>query len=114
LRAVDLLNNIAQMNTDTDSMQRSGSRPALRSTMPFWTSMAQRTVRAMRRQCFFLQVTYDTPRKKVEGLIAGIRRFMIESFLINKTNFQVHLWGLIVSKSKAQIEISKHAHQKLA
>jgi MscS family membrane protein len=49
------------------------------------------SLRAMRRQRFFLQVTYDTPREKVEGLVAGIRRLILDHSLTNKTNFQVHI-----------------------
>jgi MscS family membrane protein len=47
------------------------------------------SLRAMRRQRFFVQVTYDTPREKVEELVAGIRRLILEHPLTNKSNFQV-------------------------
>ena len=45
----------------------------------------------MRRQRFFLQVTYDTTRAKLEELVAGIRRPASSSIaLTNKGNlFQV-------------------------
>jgi MscS family membrane protein len=43
----------------------------------------------MRRQRFFVQVTYDTPREKLEALVAGIRRLILDHSLTNKTNFQV-------------------------
>ena len=49
------------------------------------------TLRAMRRQRFFLQVTYDTPRDKVEKLVAGVRQLIVDHLLINQTNFQVCL-----------------------
>ena len=41
--AVALLDHIAEVNADRNTMRRSSGRPALRSTMPFCTSMAQRT-----------------------------------------------------------------------
>ncbi len=47
------------------------------------------SLRAMRRQRFFVQVTYDTSRQKVETLVAGIRRLILDHSLTNKTNFQV-------------------------
>ena len=53
------------------------------------TSVENLSLRAMRRQRFFLQVTYDTSRDKLEELIAGIRRILLDRDLVNKTNFQV-------------------------
>ena len=47
------------------------------------------SLRAMRRQRFFLQVTYDTPREMVEKLVAGVRRLILDHPLTNKSNFQV-------------------------
>jgi MscS family membrane protein len=47
------------------------------------------SLRAMRRQRFLMQVTYDTPREKVEALVDGIRCLILEHPLTNKTNFQV-------------------------
>jgi MscS family membrane protein len=47
------------------------------------------SLRAMRRQRFFVQVTYDTPRDKVEALVAGIRQLISDHPQTNKTNFQV-------------------------
>jgi len=47
------------------------------------------SLRAMRRQRFYLQVTYDTTREKVEKLAAGVRRLILDHPLTNKTNFQV-------------------------
>jgi MscS family membrane protein len=47
------------------------------------------SLRAMRRQRFFLQVTYDTTRAELEELVAGIRRLILEHPLTNKTNLQV-------------------------
>ncbi len=47
------------------------------------------SLRAMRRQRFFVQVTYDTPRDKLESLVAGIRRLILDHTLTNKTNCQV-------------------------
>ena len=53
------------------------------------TTVENLTLRAMRRQRFFVQVTYDTPREKVEAVAAGIRRLILDHSLTNKTNFQV-------------------------
>ena len=47
------------------------------------------SLRAMRRQRFFVQVTYDTPRDSVERLVAGIRCLILDHALTNKTNYQV-------------------------
>jgi MscS family membrane protein len=47
------------------------------------------SLRAMRRQRFFVQVTYDTARDKVEELVASINRLILDHPLTNKTNFQV-------------------------
>ena len=41
--AVALLDHIAEMDADAEFDARSGGSPALRSAMPLWTSMAQRT-----------------------------------------------------------------------
>jgi MscS family membrane protein len=47
------------------------------------------TLRAMRRQRFFIQVTYDTPRAKIEALVAKIKQLIADHPLTNKTNFHV-------------------------
>lgn len=47
------------------------------------------SLRSMRRQRFFVQVTYDTPREKLEALVAGIRQLILDHPPTNKTNFQV-------------------------
>jgi MscS family membrane protein len=47
------------------------------------------SLRAMRRQRFFIQVTYDTPRVKLEALIAEIKQLIDDHPLTNKTNFHV-------------------------
>jgi hypothetical protein len=43
----------------------------------------------MRRQRFLLQVAYDSPGGKLDELVEGIRRPILEHPLTNKTNFQV-------------------------
>ena len=45
--------------------------------------------RKMRRQRFVIQVTYDTPREKLEELMAGIKQLITDHPLTNKTNFNV-------------------------
>jgi MscS family membrane protein len=47
------------------------------------------TLRAMRRERFFIQVTYDTPRAKIEALVAEIKQLIADHPLTNKTNFHV-------------------------
>jgi len=47
------------------------------------------SLRPMRRQRFFVQITYDTPREKVEALADGIKQLIADNPLTNKTNFQV-------------------------
>jgi MscS family membrane protein len=47
------------------------------------------SLRQMRRQRFFVQITYDTPREKVEALAAAIKQLITDHPLTNKTNFQV-------------------------
>jgi MscS family membrane protein len=53
------------------------------------TTVENLSLRTMRRQRFLVQVRYDTPREKVESLVAGIRRLILDHSLTNKTNFQV-------------------------
>ena len=43
----------------------------------------------MRRQRFFIQVIYDTPRAKLEVLVAEIKQLIADHPLTNKTNFHV-------------------------
>ena len=47
------------------------------------------SLRPARRQRFFVQITYDTPREKVEALADGIKQLIADHPLTNKTNFQV-------------------------
>jgi MscS family membrane protein len=47
------------------------------------------SLRAMRRQRFFIQVIYDTPRVKLEALVAEIKQLIADHPLTNKTNFHV-------------------------
>jgi MscS family membrane protein len=47
------------------------------------------SLRKMRRQRFLIQVTYDTPREKLEELVAGIKQLIADHPLTNKTNFNV-------------------------
>ncbi len=49
------------------------------------------SLRGMRRQRYFLQVTYDTPRAKVEALVTGLRQLILDHPLTNKTNHHVRL-----------------------
>ena len=47
------------------------------------------SLRSMRRQRLLVQVSYDTPREKLEKLVAGISRLIAEHPLTNKTNIYV-------------------------
>ncbi len=47
------------------------------------------SLRMMRRQRFLIQVTYDTPREKLEGLVSGIKQLIADHPMTNKTNFNV-------------------------
>jgi len=47
------------------------------------------SLRKMRRQRFLIQVTYDTPREKLEELMARIKQLITDHPLTNKTNFNV-------------------------
>jgi len=64
------------------------------------------SLRVMRRQRFFVQITYDTPREKVEELVAGIKQLIIDHPLTNKTNFQVRFNNL--SESSLDILVIFH------
>jgi len=47
------------------------------------------SLRMMRRQRFLIQITYGTPREKLEELMAGIKQLITDHPLTNKTNFNV-------------------------
>jgi MscS family membrane protein len=47
------------------------------------------SLRAKRRERFLVQVTYDTPRRKLEELVAGITRLLTEHPMTDKTNIYV-------------------------
>ena len=47
------------------------------------------SLRSMRRQRFLVQVTYDTPRAKLEELVAGINRLIADHPMANKDNINV-------------------------
>lgn len=47
------------------------------------------SLRSMRRERFLVQVTYDTPRKKLEELVAGITRLLAGHPLTDKSNMYV-------------------------
>jgi MscS family membrane protein len=47
------------------------------------------SLRPKRRQRFLVQVTYDTPREKLEELVTGIRRLIVDHPLAEETSCQV-------------------------
>lgn len=53
------------------------------------TTVENLSLRAMRRQRFFVQVTYDTPQDKLEQLVGGIRKIILDHPFTNKINFEV-------------------------
>jgi MscS family membrane protein len=46
--------------------------------------------RSMRRQRFFIQVKYDTPREKLEKFVNGIRQLIIEHPMTEKDSVYIH------------------------
>jgi MscS family membrane protein len=53
------------------------------------TTVENLTSRTKRRERFFLQVTYDTPRQKLEEVIAGIRQLIVDHPLAEERTCQV-------------------------
>jgi len=53
------------------------------------TTVENLSVRTRRRQRFFVQVTYDTSRDKVEALVVGIRQLIVEHPLAEESTCQV-------------------------
>ncbi|MEC4667927.1 MAG: mechanosensitive ion channel family protein, partial [Nitrospirota bacterium] len=49
--------------------------------------------RRMRRQRFFVQIRYDTPREKVEQFINGINRLITDHPMIEKDDFHIRFNG---------------------
>ena len=49
--------------------------------------------RRMRRQRFFVQIRYDTPREKVEQFIDGINRLITDHPMIEKDDFHIRFNG---------------------
>jgi MscS family membrane protein len=47
------------------------------------------SLRLMRRQRFFVQVTYDTPQEKLEEFVAGITQLIANHPITNKANINV-------------------------
>lgn len=55
------------------------------------TTVENLSARTERRQRFFVQVTYDTPREKLDALLDGIKRLIVEHPFADSTNFHVRL-----------------------
>ena len=53
------------------------------------TTVENLSLRTKRRQRFFLQLTYDTPREKVEELVDHIRQLIIDHPLAEESTCQV-------------------------
>ena len=54
------------------------------------TTVENLSSRIKRRQRFLLQVTYDTPREKLEEVIAGIRQLIVDHPLAEERTCEVH------------------------
>ena len=50
-------------------------------------------LRIMRRQRFFVQITYDTPREKVEEFVAGIKQLIVDHPMTDDENFHARFNG---------------------
>jgi MscS family membrane protein len=55
------------------------------------TTVENLSIRTKRRQRFFVQVMYDTPREKVEQIVAGIRQLIVDHPLAEENTCQVRL-----------------------
>jgi MscS family membrane protein len=55
------------------------------------TTVENLTARTERRQRFFVQVTYDTPREKLDALLDGIKKLIVEHPFADDANFHVRL-----------------------
>jgi MscS family membrane protein len=53
------------------------------------TTVENLSLRLMRRQRFLVQVTYDTPREKLEEFVAGITQLIANHPITNKANINV-------------------------
>jgi MscS family membrane protein len=53
------------------------------------TTVENLTLRPMRRQQFLVQITYDTPRSKIDALLEGIRKIINEHPFADSTNHYV-------------------------
>ena len=58
------------------------------------TTVENLSLRTKRRQRFFLQLTYDTPREKVEELVVHIRQLIIDHPLAEESTCQVRFNNL--------------------
>jgi MscS family membrane protein len=54
-------------------------------------SVENLSVRTKRRQRFFVQITYDTPRAQVEELVARIRQLIVDHPCAEESTCQVRL-----------------------
>ena len=53
------------------------------------TTVENLSIRTKRRQRFFVQVMYDTPREKVEEVVTGIRQLIVDHPLAEESTCQV-------------------------
>jgi MscS family membrane protein len=70
------------------------------------TTVENLSVRAKRRQRFVVQVSHDTPREKLERLIAAIRQLLADNPLAEDGTFQVRLYNL--GESSLEILVTFH------
>lgn len=70
------------------------------------TSIENLTLRPMRRQQFLVQITYDTPRNKIDTLLQGIRKIINEHPFADSTNFYVRFNDF--GESSLNIQVVAH------
>jgi MscS family membrane protein len=74
------------------------------------TTVENLSVRAKRRQRFVVQANHDTPREKLELMMAAIRQLLAENPLVEDGTFQVCLYNL----GESGLEILATFHLKVA
>jgi len=55
------------------------------------TTVENLSLRTKRRQRFLVQITYDTPRKKLQELVAAISQLLADNSLVEDSTYQVRL-----------------------
>jgi MscS family membrane protein len=72
------------------------------------TTVENLSLRTMRRQRFFVQITYNASRKEVEALVAGISQLIVDHPLTDKNTIQVRFNNF--AESSLDILVMFHLH----